>query len=122
MFLAGGGYFCFCNSLLYGTHPVPRAEGTPYSERERHLIPSERGILFRAGEASYSERERHLIPSGRDILFRARETSYSEWEGHLIPSGRDILFRLDVFDCYFNSIYHNAVSSVIMGLTCVVKS
>ena len=122
MFLAGGEYFCFCNSLLYGTHPVPRAREASYSERERHLIPSGRDILFRAGEASYSERERHLIPSERGILFRAEGTPYSERERHLIPSGRGILFRLDVFDCYFNSIYHNAVSSVIMGLSCVVKS
>ena len=78
MFLAGGEYFCFCNSLLYGTHPVPRAGEASYSERERHLIPSERDILFRARETSYSERERHLIPSGRDTLFRAGEASYSD--------------------------------------------
>ena len=34
--------------------------------------PSGMDTLFRAEETSYSEREGHLIPSERDILFRTR--------------------------------------------------
>lgn len=48
--------------------------------------PSGMDTLFRAEWTPYSGREGHLIPSGRDILFRARGTPYSERKGHLIPS------------------------------------
>ena len=40
--------------------------------------PSGMDTLFRAEWTPYSGREGHLIPSGRDILFRAEWTPYSE--------------------------------------------
>ena len=61
---------------------VPRARGTPYSERKRHLIPSERDTLFRAEGTPYSERNGHLIPGvSRGSIRAYREVRSGRIEG-----------------------------------------
>ena len=46
-----------CLSHSGGEHILPRSGKTPYSERDGHLIPSERVILFRArGKVSLKKR------------------------------------------------------------------